>query len=154
MHSTEGFTHIAKKRFERFLDEKGLRKTPERFSVIDELFTLDDHIDADGLFLIMRNKDYSISRATIYNTLDLLVDCGLAVKHHFKDKNALYEQALIFQHHDHLICNDCNSIKEFSDPRIDEIREEIGKQLGSKITTHSLVFYGDCSIRNCENKKK
>src|SRR5680860_331740 len=93
----------AKRIFENFLIRQGSRKTPERFSVIDELYALpeDEHIDVEGLFLLMRNKGYTISRATIYNTLDLLVECGLAVKHQFKDKVALYEQALTYKHHDH-----------------------------------------------------
>ena len=153
MISTEGFAHIAKKRFELFLDTQGYRKTPERFAVMDELFAHEGHLDADGLFLIMRNKNYSISRATIYNTLDLLVECGLAAKHHFKNKNALYEQSLIYQHHNHFVCNDCNKIKEFSDPRLEDIKESVGKELGSTIILHSLVFYGDCTIADCENKR-
>ena len=73
----------AKKIFEHFLLRQGSRKTPERYSVLDELYLLseDEHIDVEGLFLKMRNKGYTISRATIYNTLDLLVESGLAVKH-------------------------------------------------------------------------
>jgi len=153
MHSTEGFIHIAKKRFELFLDEKGYRKTPERYLVIDELYSLDKHIDVDSLFLQMRGKNYSISRATIYNTLDLLVECHLAVRHHFEDKNALYEQALIYQDHDHLVCSDCGFIKEFTDHRIEDIKAEVGKKLGSDIKEHSLVFYGKCTVPDCEYKK-
>ena len=143
----------AKSIFEDFLLKNQYRKTSERFYVIDELYELEEHIDVDGLYLIMKNKKYSISRATIYNTLDLLVDCGLAVKHQFGDKSALYEQALTYKHHDHLVCNQCGKIKEFSDPKIDEIKLSIGKALDSTITTHSLVFYGDCTVKNCENKK-
>lgn len=143
----------AKKIFENFLIRKGSRKTPERFSVIDELYVLpqDEHIDVEGLFLRMRNKGYTISRATIYNTLDLLVECGLAVKHQFKDKVALYEQALTYKHHDHYVCNQCRIIKEFSDKRINAIKEEMGKEFVANITSHSLVLYGDCEIVNCVN---
>ncbi len=143
----------AKKIFENFLLKQGSRKTPERFSVIDELYSLpeDEHMDVEGLFLSMRNKGYTISRATIYNTLDLLVESGLAVKHQFKDKVALYEQALTYKHHDHHVCNQCRKIREFSDPKINEIKEEIGKSFQSSIKTHSLVLYGDCQIANCEN---
>jgi len=143
----------AKGIFEDFLLKNGNRKTSERFYVIDELYALDEHIDVDNLYLIMKNKDYSISRATIYNTLDLLVECGLAVKHQFGDKSALYEQALTYKHHDHLVCNQCHKIKEFSDPKIDEIKKTIGNALDQKVTHHSLVFYGDCTIEGCENKR-
>ena len=143
----------AKRIFENFLIRQGSRKTPERFSVIDELYALpeDEHIDVEGLFLLMRNKGYTISRATIYNTLDLLVECGLAVKHQFKDKVALYEQALTYKHHDHYVCNQCRKIKEFSDVRINAIKEAIGKEFIANITSHSLVLYGDCQIMDCAN---
>ncbi len=143
----------AKKIFENFLIRQGSRKTPERYSVIDELYALpqDEHIDVEGLFLLMRNKGYTISRATIYNTLDLLVECGLAVKHQFKDKVALYEQALTYKHHDHHVCNQCRKIREFSDQRINAIKDAMGKEFSSSITSHSLVLYGDCQIQNCQN---
>ena len=152
MPQKENIVKNAKRIFEEFLLNNGSRKTSERFYVVDELYALDRHIDVDNLYLIMKNKDYSISRATIYNTLDLLVTCGLAVKHQFGDKSALYEQALTYKHHDHLVCNQCHKIKEFSDPKIGEIKETIGLNLDVKITNHSLVFYGDCTLENCENK--
>ncbi len=142
----------AKEIFGAFLLKNGYRKTAERYSVIDELYAQDEHIDVDNLYLWMKNKEYSISRATIYNTLDLLVECGLAVKHQFNDRSALYEQALTYRHHDHLVCNICHKIKEFSDPRMEEIKNMIGTELKSQITSHSLVFYGDCTIDSCENK--
>lgn len=152
MPQKETVVKNAKGIFEDFLLKNGYRKTSERFYVIDELYALDEHIDVDNLYLVMKNKEYSISRATIYNTLDLLVECGLAVKHQFGDKSALYEQALTYKHHDHLVCNQCHKIKEFSDPKIEEIKKSIGNALDSKITNHSLVFYGDCTIEGCENK--
>ncbi|WP_194775460.1 Fur family transcriptional regulator [Pararhodonellum marinum] len=145
----------AKKIFENFLIRQGSRKTPERNSVIDELYALpqDEHIDVEGLFLLMRNKGYTISRATIYNTLDLLVACGLAVKHQFKDKVALYEQALTYKHHDHHVCNQCRKIREFSDERINAIKVAMGIEFQSAISSHSLVLYGDCQIDDCVNLK-
>lgn len=151
--SDKALIEKAKKIFENFLSKQGSRKTPERFSVIDELYALheDEHIDVEGLFLSMRNNGYTISRATIYNTLDLLVASGLAVKHQFKDKVALYEQALTFKHHDHHVCNQCRKIREFSDPKINDIKAEMGLSFSSSITSHSLVLYGDCKIENCEN---
>jgi Fur family ferric uptake transcriptional regulator len=76
------------------------------------------------------------------------------VKHNFKDKNALYEPALTYEHHDHLVCNNCLKIKEFLDPSIEEIKKRVGKSVGSAIKHHSLVFYGDCTIENCENLKR
>jgi len=139
-----------------YLNDQHLRKTTERYAVLEELYKLpqDDHIDVESLFLKMRNKEYTISRATVYNSIDLLVDCGLVVKHNFKDKNALYEPALTYEHHDHLVCNDCLKIKEFLDPDIENIKKRVGKTLSSSIGLHSLVFYGDCDIENCENLER
>lgn len=144
----------AKDILDEYLIEKGLRKTSERYAVLEEIYGLpqDEHIDVETLFLEMRNKSYTISRATVYNTIDLLVECGLVVKHNFKDKNALYEATLTYEHHDHLVCNDCHRIKEFLDPTIEDIKKRVGKELGSSIQNHSLVFYGDCSIHNCSYK--
>ncbi len=154
MKGSAGFKHIALKRFEVFLDQHSYRKTSERFAVLEELYSLDRHIDVEGLFVVMRNKQHSISRATIYNTLDLLVQCGLAVKHQFREQNALYEQALVYQHHDHLVCNDCDVIKEFTDSRIDDIKQMVSEDLKTEVKNYSLVLYGDCKIPNCENKGK
>lgn len=154
--SDKALIEKAKKIFEDFLVKKGSRKTPERFSVIDKLYSLpeDEHMDVEGLFLAMRNSGHTISRATIYNTLDLLVESGLAVKHQFKDKVALYEQALTYKHHDHYVCNQCRKIREFSDPKIKEIKASIGKDFQSEITSHSLVLYGNCLLESCENLPK
>jgi Fur family ferric uptake transcriptional regulator len=138
---------------EQYLNDQSLRKTTERYAVLEEIYNLpqDEHIDVETLFVKMRNKEYTISRATVYNSIDLLVDCGLVVKHNFKDENALYEPALTYEHHDHLVCNNCHKIKEFLDPDIENIKKRVGKSLESKISLHALVFYGDCSIPNCEN---
>jgi Fur family transcriptional regulator, ferric uptake regulator len=141
----------AKQIFEKFLLRQGSRKTPERYSVLEELYLLheDEHIDVEGLFLKMRNKGYTISRATIYNTLDLLVESGLAVKHQFKNKVALYEQALSYTHHDHHVCNQCQRIREFSDPRLTEIKETMSREFASTMSSHALVLYGDCQLKDC-----
>ncbi|GAB3330265.1 transcriptional repressor [Marivirga atlantica] len=146
----------AKNILDEYLNDQGLRKTSERYAVLEEIYRLpqDEHIDVESLFLKMRNNEYTISRATVYNSIDLLVDCGLVVKHNFKDKNALYEPALTYEHHDHLVCNSCLKIKEFLDPDIENIKKRVGKSLGSAINLHSLVFYGDCTITNCENLER
>lgn len=152
MPQTKQIVAQAKQLFEEYLGKNGYRKTPERLVVIDALYRQDEHLDVDDLYVSMKNEGYSVSRATVYNTLDLLVECGLATKHQFKDKSALYEQALADRHHDHLVCNDCRKIKEFTDEGMDAIADRVGRALGSRITARTLVFYGDCTIQNCENK--
>ena len=144
----------AKRIFESFLIRQGSRKTPERFSVIDELYALpqDEHIDVEGLFLMMRNKGYTISRATIYNTLDLLVECDLVSKHQFGKNLAQYEKSYGYKQHDHLICTECHKVKEFCDPRIQNIQNTVGEILDFNIIHHSLILYGNCTNDACENK--
>lgn len=148
------FTRWALKKFESFLQKKKYRKTPERYAVLEELFKQEEHLDVETLYFKMKTQKYSISRATVYNTLDLLVECGLAIKHQFHNKNALYEQALTDKPHDHLICNQCEMIKEFTDPLLDELKTRIGKNLNSSIKKHSLVFYGDCTVEACPQLNK
>jgi len=90
----------------------------------------------------MKNRNYRVSRATVYNTLDLLLDAGLVVKHQFGKNLALYEKAYGYRQHDHLICNNCNKILEFCDPRIQQIRSTMGDLLQFDIENHSLHLFG------------
>lgn len=132
--------------FRAFLDEKGQRKTPERFAILEQIYDLTDHFDVEFLFLKMKNKNYRVSRATVYNTLDLLIECGLVVKHQFGTLTALYEKSYGYKQHDHLICRKCNKIFEFCDPRIQQIQSTMGKLLKFKVEQHSLMLYGDPEV--------
>lgn len=92
--------------------------------------------------------------ATVYNTLDLLVECGLVQRQQFGKSQYYYERAYAYQQHDHIICNECGHVLEFCDPRIGEIQDLIGKIHGMEIESHSLHFYGRCrDIETCEHRK-
>jgi Fur family ferric uptake transcriptional regulator len=93
----------------------------------------------------MKNKNYRVSRATLYNTIELLLECNLVVKHQFGKNIAVFEKAYECRQHDHLICTQCGSVIEFCDPRIQEIKSTASKSMNFKITHHSLYFYGICS---------
>ena len=103
----------------------------------------------------MTEKNYRVSRATVYNTLDLLVECDLVTKHQFGKNLAQFEKSFGYRQHDHLICMDCNKVSEFCDPRIQNIKSTVGELLDFTILHHSLNLYGICSsCINLESNKQ
>ena len=131
-----------KKILNKNLELKGLRKTPERYAIIDEIYSFNHHFDADELYSQMIKKKYRVSRATIYNTLDLLVSLELVSRHIFKDNLAKYEKSFGFMQHDHIIL-DNDEIIEFCDPRIQSIKNTVEEMFDVKIKNHSLYFFGE-----------
>ncbi len=142
-----------KQLFAAYLDRQGQRKTPERFSILEEIYSRNDHFDVESLYINKKNKNHRVSRATVYNTLDLLVECELVRKHQFGTSQALYEKSYGYRQHDHLMCSQCGKISEFCDPRMGEIEKTIGELLGFDVSHHALTFYGKCLDPNCEGKK-
>ncbi len=128
--------------FVQFLEQNQQRKTPERFAILDEIYSNKEHFDVETLFEHMKQRNSRVSRATVYNTLDLLLDCGLVIKHQFGKNLARYERAYGFRQHDHMICNVCNNILEFCDPRIHQIKTMMGELMKFEVTNHSLYLFG------------
>jgi Fur family ferric uptake transcriptional regulator len=144
-----------RKMFEGELEKRGLRKTVERFAILEEIYSRNDHFDVEELYVTLGENKFPVSRATVYNTLDVLLECGLVKKHHFGNSDgALYEKALGFRQHGHLICIDCQLVKEFCDPRLQAIQDNVSNAMGFEITDQALVFYGTCLEADCASKSK
>ncbi len=140
--------------FEAYLKAHKQRRTATRFRILEEIYNAKEHLDAETLYFRLRSKKVPVSRATVYNTLELLVDAQLIIKHQFGQGHAVYERAYGSSQHDHLICLRCNKIIEFCDPRIAQIQKLIEERYDFEIQKHSLILFGYCRKPNCENLKR
>ncbi len=139
-----------KRLLRNFLSEKNLRDSSKRNTVLKTFLKEEGHVTAEELYKKVNKKDPSIGIATVYRTLKLFHEAGLARMSRFEKGEAHYEHSYLHTHHDHLICLKCGKITEFKNPDIEETQEKIARKHKFKITSHRLELYGTCS--KCASK--
>lgn len=147
VHSEYGTLDVQKARTEllRYIAQKGLKQTRQRELIAAVFFAAGEHMSVEDLLARARKKDARVSAATVYRTMRLLSECGLASARHFDDeRGTLFEPAGNRHHHDHLICTSCHTIVEFEDDRIEVMQDRIAARYGFEIISHKHELYGLC----------
>jgi Fur family transcriptional regulator, ferric uptake regulator len=137
--------------FTNYLKRNKYRITPERFEVLDSILSTEDHFDADDLFLRLKNDGSKVSRATVYNTLDILTECSIVTRDHFGEKLARYELVYGNEPHHHIVCQSCGKIEEFVDKRVDRMARDAARTMDYELDSGVLHIYGIC--RDCSESK-
>jgi Fur family transcriptional regulator, ferric uptake regulator len=128
----------------RFMQQRGLKHSRQREVVAEAFYRMGGHISVDALVTRVRQLDPHVSVATVYRTMKLLAECGLAVARQFEDGRTRYEPAPV-HHHDHLICKLCGRIVEFENPQIEELQVGVARSHGFEVESHRFELYGRCA---------
>jgi Fur family ferric uptake transcriptional regulator len=142
-----GMIQEKKRAFNAFAASKGLRSTRQRDSILDVFLSTHQHVSVEELYLKVKAVNPGVGQATVYRTLKLFVEAGLAREILLHDGQTRYEHVLVGEHHDHLVCTGCNAIIEFKNETIESLQDEIAARHGFMIRSHKLEIYGLCS--NC-----
>jgi Fur family transcriptional regulator, ferric uptake regulator len=135
-----------------FLKDYGLRTTGQRKEILEYFYGKEGHLTPDELYIELRKKYPRLGRATVYRTLNLLKEAGLAEQIDCADGSRKFEHVHRKPHHDHMICLKCGSCIEFCSPKIEELQEEMAKKEGFEAKKHRLEIFGYC--RKCARKGK
>src|SRR6266850_1127749 len=147
----------AKRKFLSFLESKKLRVTLQRRAIIETVFETEEHFTAEELLDWSRQKDKSVSRATVYRTLPLLTESGLVREMDFGKDYKFYDPNYAeHPHHNHIICQDCEKIVEFESEKIEKLENEISHRLGFAVKAHRLQITATCEelkkLGECKKK--
>jgi Fur family ferric uptake transcriptional regulator len=140
--------------FADYIAANGLKNTPQRRLIVDVFFQSGKHLSTEELYSVVREKDSSIGQATVYRTLKLLCNAGLAKEQHFGESTARYEPIEDDSHHDHLICIACGKNQEVMDTEIERLQDELARRYGFTLTAHRMNLYGVCAECRKSGKKR
>lgn len=130
--------------FHSYLAKKQLKTTRQRDLIARTFFAASGHLSIEDLLGLAREENPKIGYATVYRTLKLLTECGLAADRRFAEGQTMYEMAGEKAHHDHLICIECNHVLEFENEDIERLQEQVARSFGFKLVRHKLELYGLC----------
>ena len=142
-------------RLDEYMRDNGLKSTRQRQAIFDVFIETTDHLSLDQLLVMVQERMPGIGYATVYRTMKLLTDAGVAHERRFHEGSSQYEPVdLSHDHHDHLICSLCGHIFEFEDDIIEERQRLVAQQFGIRLTRHRLELWGDCmDPSTCERRK-
>jgi Fur family ferric uptake transcriptional regulator len=140
----EAAAAVALTRLGSWLEERGLKHSRQRDVIVETFYAMGGHVPVDGLVARVRALDARVSVATVYRTMKLLAECGIAVPRRFDDGQTRYEPASGRAHHDHLICTGCGRIVEFENEKIEELQIRVAHGQGFEVDSHKLELYGRC----------
>ena len=144
MHNTD--------KLKRILHKENRRYTQQRQEVWDEICSTNEHRDAEDIYNSLRKRQTNVSRATVYRTIDVLVKNNLVRRLDLGDGRSRFENKMGIAHHDHIVCLDCRKIVEFMNEDIEEIQEQVAKEMGFEIVRHVHQLFGNCLDEKCPNK--
>ncbi|MCW5829581.1 MAG: transcriptional repressor [Deltaproteobacteria bacterium] len=140
------------RRLSEYIREKQLKVTRQRTDIADAFFRTNSHLSIEELLELARRKNKRVGYATVYRTLKLLTEAGLANERYFGDKVARYEVNERDEHHDHMVCLSCGKIIEFENDDIEKLQAASARAQGFRLVRHRLELYGIC--RDCQTVGK
>jgi Fur family ferric uptake transcriptional regulator len=142
---------IERRIFVEHIQAAGLRRTLQREMILEMFLSTEEHLTSEDLYWLVHKQDPSIGHTTVYRTLKLLTEAGLAREVRFGDNKTYYEHHYNHAHHDHMICTECGRVIEFFSPEIEALQDQMADNFGFKPTHHSLRLWGVCA--DCQRKQ-
>lgn len=140
--------------FKSYLSGMGLKYTRQRAAIAEVFFDSGAHLSLTDLLNLAKERQPSVGYATVYRTMKILAESGLATEHKFAEGNVRYEPSVEGEHHDHLICVTCGRIVEYEDDEIERLQEELARRHGFRVVAHRHEIYAECTTTDCPERTR